>query len=261
MGLVSSGVGAGMFAMVPLMQIAKSYYGTTGFFIMLAAITANIVTLGMLCFPNNLEKYVQFKRNFRSTLRSKGNAFTNIPKMYYNSVLTKGIIMLSVSLTFYCSGLFSIYFLIPSFASIVGFSHEQSSFFFAISGIAGIPGRLLTGVISTSKHVGLYIPYAGSMAVIALATFIYPFVASYYAGQVIFMTIFGSLVGSPYVVAGPICEMFVPIQFVSSAIGLLYFAGGVGAVVGPVLSGWLCSFLLFMFSIRFISGSVLPWCP
>jgi len=129
------------------------------------------------------------------------------------------------------------YFLLPSFTPFIGFTSIQASFFLAMPGTAGIPGRTLTGLISNIKQVGVYIPYASSMAVVAVATFIYPFVASHYQGQVIYVTIFGMLVGSCYVVTGPLSEKFVPIKFVSSAIGLQFMAGGVGAVLGPVFSG------------------------
>ena len=104
------------------------------------------------------------------------------------------------------------YFLLPSFTPFIGFTPIQASFFLSMSGIAGIPGRTLTGLISNIKQVGVYIPYASSMAVVAVATFIYPFVASHYPGQVIYVTIFWMLVGSCYVVTGPLSEKFFQVR-------------------------------------------------
>ncbi|XP_060603169.1 monocarboxylate transporter 9-like [Ruditapes philippinarum] len=42
-GFALSGLGAGLFAVAPLMQLAAEHYGTTGFFIIQAAISLNIV--------------------------------------------------------------------------------------------------------------------------------------------------------------------------------------------------------------------------
>ncbi|XP_053406865.1 monocarboxylate transporter 9-like isoform X2 [Mercenaria mercenaria] len=52
LGIAVSGVGAGLFVLAPLMQLSREFYGPMGFFIILAAMTANIVTFGQLCFPS-----------------------------------------------------------------------------------------------------------------------------------------------------------------------------------------------------------------
>ncbi|XP_060603359.1 monocarboxylate transporter 9-like isoform X2 [Ruditapes philippinarum] len=51
LGFVLSGMGAGLFALAPLMQLARDYYGSTGFFIIQAAMALNIIAFGATFFP------------------------------------------------------------------------------------------------------------------------------------------------------------------------------------------------------------------
>ncbi|XP_060603366.1 monocarboxylate transporter 9-like isoform X3 [Ruditapes philippinarum] len=54
LGFVLSGMGAGLFALAPLMQLARDYYGSTGFFIIQAAMALNIIAFGATFFPSIL---------------------------------------------------------------------------------------------------------------------------------------------------------------------------------------------------------------
>jgi MFS family permease len=75
------------------------------------------------------------------------------------------------------------------------------------------------------------------MAVVAIISIIYPFIAKSFAGHVIYMVVLGLFFGCPYVTIMAVTLKFVGINFISAAIGLQYCVAGVGSIVGPVLAG------------------------
>ncbi|WAR22072.1 MOT14-like protein [Mya arenaria] len=107
-----------------------------------------------------------------------------------------------------------------------GFSENQAAFLISLSGILTVFGRLLTGVVANIRNRNEIILYAGSMGILSIATIVYPFISRHYAG-------------SCYVVLTTVSLMFIGINYIATAIGLVFMFGGVGAIVGPVIAGIL----------------------
>jgi len=250
LGIANSGVGAGLFFIAPLVQYARQYYGHFGMFFIVSGIMVHIVLFGVLCFPSKLENYSQQQCKLESRKEKSKSVISGIAESlrpYGHVISNKGIICLCISMFFFCFGLYSMYLHLPNYITTKGFSPLEAAYLMSISGLLSILGRILTGFVANS--VDELIPYAGSMCIVAVATFIYPFTSSHFVGQIAFVGTLGLFFGSSYTITATVSLKFVDIQYVAAAIGLEFFFGGIGALVGPVLAGkLLASFLDLLYS-------------
>lgn len=237
LGIANSGMGAGLFVLAPIMQLSREYYGPIGFFIILAAMTANIITFGTLCFPSRLELHLKLQRRIQSERSSEKRTFFAMLKPYLSAMYNKGMICLFLCMFFYCLGTYLIYLHLPTFIVTKGFTAVQASFLISLSGILALFGRLLTGMVANLNRINDTVLYSGSMGIVAIASFVYPFSADYFAGHVIYTVLLGLFFGSCYITIIAVSLKFVRMSYVAAAIGLQFCFGGVGAVIGPVCAG------------------------
>lgn len=237
LGIAVSGVGAGLFVLAPLMQLSREHYGPVGFFIILATMTVNIITFGVMCFPSKLELHTQIQRRINAKRSSENNKCFASLKLYLKVLYNKAMICLFLCMFFYCMGTYLVYLHLPSFIVTKGFTAVQASFLVSLSGILSLFGRLLTGVVANLNRINDTVLYSGSMGVVGIASFIYPFSADYFAGHVVYITLLGLFFGSCYVSITAVSLKFVGISYVAAAIGLQFCFGGIGAVIGPVCAG------------------------
>ncbi|WAR22073.1 MOT12-like protein [Mya arenaria] len=238
LGIALSGVGVGLCAFAPIMQFAKDFYGFTGLFICCAGMQLNLVTFGMLCFPSELEKHshtLRQKQSQRSAQHSIAIKRKIVP--YLKVMLNKGIVCLCLSMFFYCTGTYLLFLHLPKYITTKGFSENQAASLMSLSGILTVVGRLLTGAVANIPNFNEVIPYAGSMAIVSIATLVYPFVSQHYLGHLMFIAFMGIFLGCCYVVTTTMSLKFVGIDYISTAIGLQFMFGGVGAIIGPVIAG------------------------
>lgn len=239
LGLAVSGVGTGVFVLVPLIQLSRDYYGYVGFFIILAAMTANIVTFGVMCFPSKLEIQVMKQRKLdKRNCRQTEPRYMDI-KPYFNVLANKYVISLSLSMFCYWLGISLIYLHLPTFVSSKGFTALQAAFLVSLSGIISMFGRVLTGLVSNINSSYDIILHSGTMLVVGIAAFFYPFVADHIAGHVIFAVVLGLFFGSCCVTITAVSLPFVGMNYIAAALGLQFFFAGIGALIGPVCAGKL----------------------
>lgn len=238
-GLAVSGVGAGLFVLAPILQISRDYYGVSGFFIILSAMMANIVMFGTLCFPSRLELWTQKQRMKEVDISVRKFKMLDTLNTYFEALSRLAIILLCMCMFFYCLGIQLIYQHLPNFIVIKGFTALQAAFLVSLSGLLTIFGRILAGIVTNLNRVNNTALYSGPMAIVAVASFLYPFASTYFTGHVIYMAVLGLFFGCPYVLIMAVTLKFVGIKYISAAIGIQYFSGGVGSVVGPVLAGFI----------------------
>lgn len=237
LGIAVSGVGAGLFVLAPLMQLSREHYGPVGFFIILATMTVNIITFGVMCFPSKLELHTQMHRTINAKRSSENSKSFASLKPYLKVLYNKEMICLFLCMFFYCLGTYLVYLHLPTFIVTKGFTAVQASFLVSLSGILSLFGRLLTGVVANLNYINDTVLYSGSMGVVGIASFVYPFSAKYFAGHVVYIAFLGLLFGSCYVTITAVSLKFVGISYVAAAIGLQFCFGGIGAVIGPVFAG------------------------
>ncbi|XP_045188871.2 monocarboxylate transporter 3-like isoform X2 [Mercenaria mercenaria] len=242
LGISLSGVGTGVFVLAPLMQATRDYYGSIGFFVILAAMSANIVTCGMLCFPSQMERHAKSERNrdrLRSKLSSNNNHFFAVIRTYVSVLANRGVILMCSSFFIYSIGSFLVYLHLPHYIESKGHSGAQAAFLVALIGIISAVSRILTGLVANTHRIDNVIIYSVSIAIFGSATLVYPFIADNYSGHVIYVCFVGLFYGCCYVVSAGVHVNFVGINYISSAVGLQFFCGGAGGIIGPVFAGVL----------------------
>ncbi|XP_060603278.1 monocarboxylate transporter 13-like [Ruditapes philippinarum] len=240
LGFVLSGMGAGLFALAPLMQLARDYYGSTGFFIIQAAMALNIITFGATFFPSKLELHTQEMRSVcKNECHETQTKPTNVSKLYFKALLNKPVFFLSVGMFLNCFGSHIIYLHLPIYVVSKEFTQIQASFVVSLAGILAVVGRLITGFVANLNIIKDIWLYSGSLGIVAVGTIVYPHISSILAGHIIYSIIFGLFFGICYVLMSSVNIHFVGINFVPAAIGVELFFGGIGAVSGPVFAGIL----------------------
>ena len=103
----------------------------------------------------------------------------------------------------------------------------------------GVIGRSLAGLAANHEQIHDLLLYSGSMGVVALGTILFPLFSGTYAGQSAYAIILGLYFGCCYAVTGSVYIKLVGVECMATAIGLQFFCGGIGSIVGPVLAGSL----------------------
>ncbi|XP_060603310.1 monocarboxylate transporter 12-like isoform X2 [Ruditapes philippinarum] len=216
LGVVLSGMGSGLFALAPLMQLANDYYGATGFFIIQAAISLNIIVFGASYIPSKLELHTQDMRthNNRTALPHGGTnlRFIDFYKQYFKALNKKPIFLLSFGMFLNCIGTFLIYLHLPVYIVSKGFSKAQASYMMSLTGILTVIGRLLTGFVANlHKSIDIWL-YSGSFAVVSVATIVYPHISNTLAGNIGYAVVLGLFFGCCYVLITSVNMSFVGIR-------------------------------------------------
>ena len=240
--------------MAPLFEMARDYYGNTGFFIALAGLSANIIVFGTLCIPSKLEILTQEKRQQEIQLKkTKDRSYIlSAFHFYYSIVKRKPVICLCVARFGYSVGIHLIHVHLPNYAIQMGSTASEASYLVSISGILGVLGRVLTGIAANDDGVDDILLFSGTMGIASLATFLFPLFSYSFAGQAVYAVLLGLYFGCCNVVMASINIKFVGVECMATAIGIEVFCGGFGSMLGPVLAGGFNEFyiLLLVFSIR-----------
>lgn len=260
-GISNSGVGAGLFIFAPLMQFLRDYYGPVGFFIIMAGIFCNLIPLGLLCFPSHLELFIKDKRYLaRCNRRNLAGTFCRVPYKcnflirYWNVLTNKGILCYCIANFCFCTAIYVMYLHFPNFISFKGFSSNEAATFISISGACNIAGRLVCGMLANSACVGDIAIYAGTMGIVSLISFIYPLLAHHYIGHIVYFALLGFFLGPSAVIATSVSLKFVAVDSVATALGLQFLSGGIGAIIGPVFTGFLIDMGLSYDMVIYISA-------
>lgn len=235
-----SGNGLGLLFLAPVMQFFREYYGSIGFFIMLAGIFSHMILFGALCFPSKLEIYTKQQRTNASAKQLNRNIKSSkfsIVSRYLNVLTKKGIVCYCLSMFSICLSTYLLYLYFPNFIVHKGFSARHAAFFVSISGIFNVAARLVTGVLTNLGYVNDIWLYCISVGVVSVISFIYPFIANYDAGQIIYFVLLGLFTGPIFVLTTSMSLRFVGIKSIATAIGVEFGFGGIGALIGPVFAG------------------------
>ncbi|KAI0238358.1 Monocarboxylate transporter 12 [Lamellibrachia satsuma] len=129
--------------------------------------------------------------------------------------------------------------LAPAVAKHNGLSETQAAFVLSAMASGDIVGRLLSGFVFDLKLVRrhIYRPFSAAMLITALAILAWPFLVSFVA--VIFNAIICGVFGGVIVAqrTSMVCDLL-GADRLSSTLGMLVAAQGVGVFVGPFIAGW-----------------------
>lgn len=241
-GISNSGLGVGLFLFAPLMQFILDFYGQVGFFIMMAGIFCNLITLGTLCFPSEFELHIKERRT-KFISKSFPGKFPNILlpctslRTYWDVLTNKGIFCYCVANFCFCTAMYLLYLHFPSFITHKGFSRDEAAVLISISGVFNVVGRMLCGVLANLGCISDIAIYSVTMGIVSLISFVYPAIAEYYFGHVAYFSLLGLFLGPSAVIATSVSLKFVTVESIATALGLQFLSAGIGAVVGPVITG------------------------
>ncbi|KAL4231287.1 hypothetical protein ACF0H5_008867 [Mactra antiquata] len=241
-GMAHTGIGVGVLALAPLLQWLRDFYGSFGFFLMLSGIFAHMITFGVLCFPNSVERKT-LSQNLTSpsgkerTKTSTRSSLLSFFHKYWTVFTNKGIFCLCIANFFFGVSIYILYLYFPTFIVHKGFIATQASFFLSISGIFNIFGRLGAGILGNMQSVDIILLYSCTIGMVGICSIIYPFIASYFSGNMIYFVALGLFMGPCYVVTPGVTLKFVSVEKIATAIGMEFAFAGIGATIGPVITG------------------------
>jgi cyanate permease len=233
-GISFSGIGAGMFGVPPIISWTGNNYGSFGFFVALACVSAQFIVCGMIARPSSLEIH---SRHVRKAETNKRGERGGILSMYLKILTTKSVVCYTLSMFAYGFGMYIIFVYLPVYCIRQGSSEMQASYILSICGLSSIFGRIVTGFIANFRQVNEISLYVGSLTIIAIISAMIPLYTASLTGQIAFAIVFGLFFGCPYITITPINFTFIGVGHISSALGIELCGCGAGGIVGPILAG------------------------
>ena len=224
-----------MFGVPPVISWTGDHYGSFGFFVALACVSAQFIVCGMLARPSSLENH---SRKVRQSGNKRRALCWNLMS-YFKILTTKSVLCYTLSMFAYGFGMYIVFVFLPIYCIRQGSSEMQASNVLSICGISSIFGRILTGLIANFKRVNEVFLYVGSLISLAIITVLIPLYTSSFTGQIVYAILFGFFFGCPYITITPINFTYVGVGHISSALGIELCGCGAGGIVGPILGGIL----------------------
>lgn len=243
-GVVMSGASIGMFIAGPLTQTLLNEYGLQGTFLILAAVASNIIMTGALMRPSDLEyrhkRDVEIKHSMEeiSYKRSNNKLATSVKNiLHVDILLNKSFICCCLQYCMWNMG-FSILLLhLPTYSVVQGNDTDSSALLITYIGIGSTFGRILTGVAIGNNGLDPVLLNFGLNGLVGLLTVLFPYYSHLAEGRIIYAFLFGLYSGGLSTMINPLCIEFLGVGKVSSGVGILFCAGGVGYLIGPLISG------------------------
>ena len=228
--LVSAGIGLAPVTMSPISAQLISHYDWRHSMMILAVIAAAIMTPACLLLrrPPALAQPAVMAQT--STAEDQS---TMTPR---EAFLSAPFIILFLTNFFCCATHSGPIFHTVSYAVTCGIPLVTAVTIYSLEGIAGMPGRLVFGVMA-DKIGAKWIMVAGLLvqAVGAMGYFFAHDLAAFYAVAAVFGFIYSGVMPLYSVL---LRENF-PLRILGTLMGGLGLAGGLGMATGPVLGGWI----------------------
>ncbi|KAK3104673.1 hypothetical protein FSP39_007527 [Pinctada imbricata] len=239
-GMAVSGCGVGVFALTPLMQMAKETYGYSGLCLMCAALSFHHLLFGALFRPSSLEiksKHLK-KLSTRKSDNDRKHKFAYVVQMI-DVMRNFGFTCFCFSLMLYSIGSFPLYVHFPSLVLEEGTSEKGAAYLLSISGICNAVARLLVGLAANSENINELLLYSGTFSVLGLFSVLFPLYSKFYVGQLVFAIVLGIYSGCCYTLLNTLTVKLVGIHQLPTAFGILMVWAGFGSVIGPPFAGIL----------------------
>ncbi|XP_071096465.1 monocarboxylate transporter 4-like [Haliotis cracherodii] len=127
----------------------------------------------------------------------------------------------------------------PAYAESLNIRPELLSWLYTTFGIVVTIARVLCGVLCNDKAVDLLMVYFSTQALQGLVIVFMPLYAKDYFGMMAYQVLVSIFYGSSQVPLSPLVVELFGVDKLSTVFGWMMLWGGVGALVGPVIAGWL----------------------
>jgi MFS family permease len=227
--LVSAGMGLAPVTMSPLAAWLSTNFDWRTSLVILAIVAGAIMVPAslMLRRPPALEQ----------AEAADGSSLPGEPAMTVKQAMTSApFIVLALTNFFCCATHSGPIFHTVSYAMACGIAALTAVTIYSVEGIAGMPGRLVFGILG-DKFGAKWVLVAGLLiqAIGALGYFFAANLAAFYSVAAIFGFIYAGVMPLYAVL---LRENF-PLRIMGTLMGGLGLAGGLGMATGPVLGGWI----------------------
>ncbi|XP_048245601.1 monocarboxylate transporter 12-like [Haliotis rufescens] len=178
------------------------------------------------CLPKKIEKP---KKNQEKSNVLDLSLLKNLPFLFF-----------CLSIVLFTMSFKSVFTFLPALAKSRGCTDIEAALLLSIAGVLDTIGRILVGFILELKQVRRFRPYAysGVLFVIALASFVCPALHAFWQFCII-SGVYGAMTGAYVSQKGVVVVDILGIEKLSSSFGILLCFQGIGALIGPPLSGMM----------------------
>ena len=221
-----------MFACGPLFHMLFHTYGFNGTFLILAGIAAQQFVVGSLMRPSAIE----LKRN-HATARQQGSFISRSLRQFI--VLKDPACLLLAGQYLLWSAPYNMALVhLPNFSVQSGYSEADGAFLLLVVGLGGTVGRIFCGLSLGPYGINPLLMNFGLNGLQGLLSLTFLLYSSAYLGQCLFAFVYGIYSGSLMTMTVPLTTELYGVEDLSTIVGTMYFFGGFGFIIGPLLAGW-----------------------
>ncbi|KAM3592679.1 uncharacterized protein V6R79_023409 [Siganus canaliculatus] len=277
-GIAMSGSGIGTFVLAPAVQLLIDRYSWRGALLVLSAFVGNLCVCGALLRPIRPRQATKGAgREEAESLEEKpgngppqdaelaiklptdpsagpllsgspapqtrrrrcfGSCFLSSEE--YRFLLLPDFLGLAVSFLFLASGCSLPFIYLVPYALSVGVSHQHAAFLMSILGVIDIVGNITFGWLTDRRWLKPHrlACYVVSVALEGLCSLSAPLLTSFPL-LVPFAVLYGYFDGAYVALIPVVTSDLVGIQYLSSALGVVYFLHAIPYLVSPPIGGWL----------------------
>ncbi|KAK6487554.1 monocarboxylate transporter 12-B-like isoform X1 [Huso huso] len=290
-GVAMSGSGIGTFILAPVVQHLIELYSWRGALLLLGGFVANLCVCGALMRPIALKEeqlsgvlsadeentYNKQQNDLNSKSACKPGQpirtdclnscvfFQSLQE--YSFFLMPDFMVLAVSILFLAYGCSVPFVYLVPYALNVGVSHQNSAFLMSILGMIGIVGNITFGWLTDRRCLKKYryFCFLTAVGMDGLCCLLIPTLQSFPL-LVPFSVLYGYFDGAYVALLPVVTSDIVGSQYLSSALGVVFFLHAIPYLISPPIAGWLvdrtgtytAAFMLSGFSMIF--SSVLLMC-
>ncbi|XP_046553544.1 monocarboxylate transporter 4-like [Haliotis rubra] len=248
--LAACGLGLSVGPFVVMWLIESNGWRFT--LVALACCSLQFCVVGCLYFPTKREKSTEHGKGRRKI--KCGGCSKSETCLWYLKDVTFWIMCINYGLVMVGYGIQIVHF--PAYAESLNIRPELLAWLYTTFGIVVSISRVLCGVLCNDKTVDLLMVYFSTQAIQGLITVFMPLYAKDYVGIMTYQVLVSIFYGSSQVPLSPLVVQLFGVHKLSTVFGWMMLWGGVGALVGPVIAGWLHD-VTRSYSIGFHVGGVL----
>ena len=259
-GIAFTGGAIGMIIFPPLTEYLITLFGWKSAILLFGAVCFNVCVAGVFMKQPKNSAYKSLPQSDKSEEQNcKNGKLFKFKRTFVSylgfSILSKEPILITYLASFclWCIALSGWVIFLVSYTMSLGYPAQTGSFLSSIGGVGTLIGRLMSGPIENQKLLSgrmLFVILSfGSAGTLVL----YPFVQSHLALVVVSFLV-GVFLGTPTPVVIVMIKELMPAstEEFTGAVGLHFFALGIGLLAGAPLTGKSIGMLLFVSHYLFV---------
>eukprot|EP00092_Neocalanus_flemingeri_P071693 GFUD01088151.1.p1 GENE.GFUD01088151.1~~GFUD01088151.1.p1 ORF type:complete len:434 (+),score=64.50 GFUD01088151.1:63-1364(+) len=249
-GIFVSVCGAGLFLVVPLLASLLGPFGWQGYNRVMALLCLDCAFFGLVMLPSRRKKHEETDNHDNEEERKE--------EYHLNLLCDFPFILLILANFLNAMATYISYSYLPSIASQSSLSSADASFFIYVVGVSNTVGRIISGWLSDFKCTNAQGVTTITGATACVLTYLLPSDQPYWC-MLLLTTVFGFIISSGPTLCIPLIMDLIGIHQLNTVFGILIFARGVAALLGPSIVGiilvhWTPNLSLSFYMASFLFG-------